>query len=309
MTITVNINNLSLVHKRSTGYSVATLPDVCKTPSPGGPVPVPYPNIARATDLTKGTTTVNADGGNMCANYGSEFSRSTGDEPGTVGGVKSGVFTKEATWITFSMDVKLEGKGACRLSDKMFHNRGNTVNAGGTINPPLTAGSLKTKLLKCKEARAVYNRAKKANGGKHPIIAMEPSVIKSGGDTDLSAGKIRIDKVDGAGKAYDPCAQVETLCFELGNLSRKASFTEANKLVKTASRTRYIRGQERIEYNNAKATIKATEACKDRWGCPKMKSGFEWVKGPKDFDDYFKNFLSNTHKEVYGKYWDSIHHP
>jgi hypothetical protein len=139
MSVTININNLSLCHKKSGGISTATIPDVCKTPSPGGPVPIPYPNIALAVNLAKGTTTVKADGGNMCAKYGSEFSRSTGDEPGTLGGVKSSTFMKEATWITYSFDVKLEGKGACRLTDKMFHNHQNTVNMGGLLQAPLDA--------------------------------------------------------------------------------------------------------------------------------------------------------------------------
>jgi len=58
---------------------------------------------------------------------------STGDEAGTIGGVKSGVVKKEATWIAYSFDVKLEGKGACRLTDKMFHNYENTVNASGLL--------------------------------------------------------------------------------------------------------------------------------------------------------------------------------
>lgn len=140
MAVTININGrssgMTLCHKGSNGISTATIPDVCKTPSPGGPVPIPYPNIAISSDLTKGTTTVEADGGNMCANYGSEFSKSTGDEAGTVGGVVSSTFIKEATWITYSLDVKLEGKGACRLSDKMFHNHQNTVNAAGVLQPP-----------------------------------------------------------------------------------------------------------------------------------------------------------------------------
>jgi hypothetical protein len=131
--VTINVNGLTLCHKASNGISTATTPDVCKTPSPGGPVPIPYPNIAMSSDLAKGTTTVTADGGNMCANYGSEFSVSTGDEPGTIGGVKSGKFKKEAAWITYSFDVKFEGKGACRLSDKMFHNATNTVNAAGEL--------------------------------------------------------------------------------------------------------------------------------------------------------------------------------
>jgi hypothetical protein len=137
MSITININNLTLCHKGSNGISTATIPDVCKTPSPGGPVPIPYPNIAMSMDLMKGTTTVKADGGMMCANYGSEFFKSTGDEPGVVGGVVSSTFIKEATWITFSFDVKLQGKAACRLTDKMFHNHQNTVNASGLLQVPL----------------------------------------------------------------------------------------------------------------------------------------------------------------------------
>ena len=133
MAVTINVNGLTLCHKGSNGISMATAPDVCKTPSPGGPVPIPYPNIAMSSDLAKGTTTITADGGNMCANFGSEFSVSTGDEAGTIGGVKSGVVKKEATWIAYSFDVKLEGKGACRLTDKMFHNYENTVNASGLL--------------------------------------------------------------------------------------------------------------------------------------------------------------------------------
>ena len=37
---------LASMHK---GQTVTAFPDVCKTPSPGGPVPIPYPNIANAT--------------------------------------------------------------------------------------------------------------------------------------------------------------------------------------------------------------------------------------------------------------------
>ncbi|MEZ6063190.1 MAG: DUF4150 domain-containing protein, partial [Planctomycetaceae bacterium] len=90
--------------------------------------------------------TIHADGGNMCAKYGSEFFKSTGDEAGVGGGVKSGTFIKEATWITYSFDVKLEGKGACRLTDKMFHNHQNTVNAAGLLQKILEL--MKTNLEK-----------------------------------------------------------------------------------------------------------------------------------------------------------------
>ena len=128
MGVTIAINKLSLSHKGANGVAAATIPDVCKTPSPGGPVPVPYPNIARSSSLAKGTKKIKADGGNMCANKGSKYARSNGDEAGTAGGVKSSTNMKEAKWITCSFDVKFEGKGACRLSDKMTSNHANTVS-------------------------------------------------------------------------------------------------------------------------------------------------------------------------------------
>jgi uncharacterized Zn-binding protein involved in type VI secretion len=130
MPVTVGINclipALSISHKGANSIVMATAPDVCKTPSPGGPVPVPYPNIAQSGTLTDGTKTVKTDG-QMAAIKGSKYASSNGDEPGTVGGVVSNVNMKEAEWITFSFDVKMEGKNVCRLQDKMTHNKKNTI--------------------------------------------------------------------------------------------------------------------------------------------------------------------------------------
>jgi Domain of unknown function (DUF4150) len=147
MTITIQLNGSSslnsLCHKGCNSISTATLPDVCKTPSPGGPVPVPYPNVSMSSDLANGTKTVKADGGNMIAVKGSEFSRSTGDEPGTAGGIKSSTNMKESKWLTYSFDVKIEGKNACRLSDKKTQNHANTVDAMGTIHAPVVIDPIK----------------------------------------------------------------------------------------------------------------------------------------------------------------------
>jgi len=142
MSVTINVNNLSLCHKGSNGVSTASLPDVCKTPSPGGPVPLPYPNVSMSSDLENGTSTVTADGGNMIAIKGSDFSRSTGDEPGTVGGLKSNVNMKESKWILYSFDVKIEGSNACRLTDKKTQNGANTVDAQGEVQAPLPPAQL-----------------------------------------------------------------------------------------------------------------------------------------------------------------------
>lgn len=131
----ITVNGLGLTHKSSTGFSKATIPDVCKTPSPAGPVPIPYPNFAMSNTLADGTTTVFAKGGKMIAIKGSQYKMSTGDEPGTVGGVKSNTFKQATDWITYSFDVKMDGQNACRDTDKKFHNNKNTVDVMGNLNP------------------------------------------------------------------------------------------------------------------------------------------------------------------------------
>jgi uncharacterized protein DUF4150 len=138
VTIHVNGTSNSLVHKGSMGIAKSTLPDVCKTPSPGGPVPIPYPIIiSMSSQLVKGTTTVKVDGGNMAAIKGSELSMCNGDEAGTAGGVKSSTFMKEAAWLLYSFDVKMEGKNVCRLGDKMQMNHGNTACLSGFKQKPV----------------------------------------------------------------------------------------------------------------------------------------------------------------------------
>jgi hypothetical protein len=129
MTLTINVNGLTLCHRGSDGVSRNTLPDVCKTPPYA--IPRPFSNTAYSKDLANGTTTVFADGGNMIGNFGSIFARSTGDEGGSMGGVKSGTFMAEADFIGHSFDVFFEGKAACRLTDKMYMNHRNTVNMAG----------------------------------------------------------------------------------------------------------------------------------------------------------------------------------
>jgi hypothetical protein len=152
-TVKVNGEDFTLVHKGSTGMATCTAPDVCKTPSPGGPVPTPYPKIVSlSSDLENGTTTVTADGGNMCAIKGSDFSRCTGDEPGTAGGVKSNTNMKEATWILYSFDVKMDGASACRKTDKMMMNHENTVCLGGEEQMKEAVQQLKDILCKCDQA-------------------------------------------------------------------------------------------------------------------------------------------------------------
>ena len=125
MGVTVGVNQLSVVHKSSNGVTIS-FPDVCKTPSPAGPIPIPYPNIAKSSDTAKGTKKVKCDGNPICVKD-SNFSMSTGDEAGSAGGgVASNKIKGKAEFVNFSFDVKCEGKNVARAFDLMLHNDKNT---------------------------------------------------------------------------------------------------------------------------------------------------------------------------------------
>jgi len=137
MPATVNANKMSLVHKSSVGIS-SIFPDACKTPTPGGPVPIPYPNIAMSSDTADGSSTVKVDG-NPIMTKASNYSRSSGDEAGTAMGVVSNKNMGKATPVMTSMDVKVDGNGAFRLSDMMQQNVGGSGNTppGTNLQPPV----------------------------------------------------------------------------------------------------------------------------------------------------------------------------
>ena len=127
MGVTVGVNGLSVVHKDSGGITIA-FPDVCKTPVGPSIVPIPYPNIAKSGDTAKGSKTVKCDGNPICLKD-SNFSTSTGDEPGTAKGVASSKTKGKAEFVNYSMDVKVEGKNVARAFDLMLHNDKNTPPA------------------------------------------------------------------------------------------------------------------------------------------------------------------------------------
>ena len=102
-------------------------PDVAKTPSPGGPIPVPYPNIGKSSDTSNGPKTVKTDG-QMLMTKDAKYRTSTGDEGGTAGGgVLSSKIMGECEFMMYSFDIKIEGKNICRLGDPLFHNKKNIM--------------------------------------------------------------------------------------------------------------------------------------------------------------------------------------
>jgi hypothetical protein len=166
VTIKVNGTDNSVSHKGAMHFAKNTAPDVCKTPSPSGPVPIPYPVImSMSSDLANGSTTVKADGGNMIATKGSEYSRCNGDEPGTVGGIVSSTNMKEASWILYSFDVKIDGANACRKTDKMKMNHGNTFCMSGNDGKSVAVQVAEIKIELCK--MLCNSNAKSSNELEH----------------------------------------------------------------------------------------------------------------------------------------------
>ncbi|PRQ03200.1 DUF4150 domain-containing protein [Enhygromyxa salina] len=137
MTKPVYANDRQILHAGDGLVHVSAPPDVCKTPSPGGPpMPVPYVNSAANRDLKKGSKRTKI-GNKSIAIEGASLKTSTGDEPGSAGGGLMSSKTKGAmTWQTASPNVQVEGKAVVRFMDVTMHN-GNTFNTafqahGGT---------------------------------------------------------------------------------------------------------------------------------------------------------------------------------
>jgi len=111
--------------------------DFCKTPSPAGPVPMPYPNFAMPNQASGGTCSSKVKiCGKKTIVKGSEIPMSTGDEAGVAGGVVSNQFKGTVTYKNGSGKVKAEGK-AIAYHTSMTGQNGNNANvpAGAQVAP------------------------------------------------------------------------------------------------------------------------------------------------------------------------------
>lgn len=109
-------------------------PDVCKTPTPGGPVPIPYPNIAQFSNATGVTDQGGKEvlvGGKHILLKDSSVSSSNGDEAGSAMGVRSNNISGTCVVSQASASVKYgpDGLGLARLLDQTKQN----MDAGQSI--------------------------------------------------------------------------------------------------------------------------------------------------------------------------------
>jgi hypothetical protein len=113
-------------------------PDVCKTPSPAGPVPIPYPNITQCTTINGSTASSKVKILNKkTATVQTETTISSGDEPGVAGGVISNKNMAGGKFTLGSSKVFAEGKCIAHLISMIGQNDPSVSNmpAGMQIVP------------------------------------------------------------------------------------------------------------------------------------------------------------------------------
>lgn len=187
----VYANGRSVIHKGDGQINACPAPDVCKTPSPGGPMPVPYVNIARNGDLNQGSRSVSIEG-NPIAIQSSNLSTSSGDEPGTAGGgLISSKIKGKMTWASCSIDVKIEGKGVVRFLDICLHN-GNANNTGGQPAQGHVGQTLGSQTSQCPPHRWEIRvpRESRTVAEKRKRLAREARAARREGDRDTANSHI-----------------------------------------------------------------------------------------------------------------------
>lgn len=106
----------------------SSFPDVCLTPTPAGPIPIPYPNLA-ASPMAVSTVNHILLGGAPAHNLGTVIPMTSGDEPGVATGVASGAVMGSSKHVTGAMTVLIGGMPASRLTSVSKQNSGNCVGA------------------------------------------------------------------------------------------------------------------------------------------------------------------------------------
>ncbi|WP_437641892.1 DUF4150 domain-containing protein [Sorangium sp. So ce854] len=118
-------NQMKMVASASSGHtSVTPGPiDACKTPTPGGPVPMPYPNIGVTVTIGPGYTTKTLAMGTPMYTKKSKMALTNGDQPGVALGVVSNRVMGMAQPLMSSNDVLAESGGVARTFDSIGVNQ------------------------------------------------------------------------------------------------------------------------------------------------------------------------------------------
>ena len=135
----VYANGMEVSGKASAHKVLGSMPDVCLSPPspPAGPIPIPYPNFAQASDTTSGSKKVKAGGKEINLKGKSKYKKSKGDEAATRSfgaGLISHSISGAVKHKAGSFDVKVEGSSVVRNLDLTTGNHSNPGDGCMTVD-------------------------------------------------------------------------------------------------------------------------------------------------------------------------------
>lgn len=119
------------------GGNAFAFPDTCNTPSPAGPVPIPYPNTAMLNMANSGTCSMVVKIMNSpVVTKSTIIPMSNGDEAGVAGGLTSGMIMGQAAFKLGVSTVKVEGNDIINMLKPCAQNGSNANAPTGMIISP-----------------------------------------------------------------------------------------------------------------------------------------------------------------------------
>ncbi len=118
------------------GAQAMATPDVCKVPTPAGPIPTPFVNLGTTQMADPGGLVTKVLLANMPAlNQATKILLTNGNQPGVAGGVVSSKIMGQVQFVNGSLKVMVGGKPAVRVG-AMTGQNGAASNAPGSVVAP-----------------------------------------------------------------------------------------------------------------------------------------------------------------------------
>jgi hypothetical protein len=248
--------------KSSVPIVVCTAPDICKTPVGSSTPPLPYQIIANFQDSDAVSPNVRFGGDPAFLLDQSVITRVTGDEPGTAGGVRSGVNKSIAKPMEASKNVRANKKRVVRNNDAFEMNNGNTsgvcIYQSGSgpacafdstgkptkyVNPP-TQPNTPEELEAAKEGKGIWSKASPIVHGVLGVASFIPvvSVVAGALDAGIYAGEGNIEDAAWALGSIPPGGKVITTAGKIvkgvSNIGKAAKTVKAAEKVGQTARER-----------------------------------------------------------------------
>jgi uncharacterized protein DUF4150 len=218
----------------NSGGMCAAFPDTCKTPSPGGPVPIPYPNVTQWSDGTGSAKVTALNKETM--RKGDTFRMSSGDEAGTAGGSVISNRIKGKSEVKEGYDgVKVEGKDIAYLLVTVGQNGSSAKSSpsGKAVKPGQTKVVLKRVDGKNRRVTVKARKYKTDRKGKAKKTTKKPSKKVKDAAGKLKRARNLQKKIKASEALGDAGAQniARTLAQQFGGVVGKiASFSGSRVL-------------------------------------------------------------------------------